>query len=116
MVCLSVRLMYSEDALARIDYLFNTVYPTDDYPGNPKQQKAKRMEAIAEAFYNDHGCKCAISKEECREVVERYHDVYSKDKYQLPALAQYITTQYGVPKPIGSMDELRRVAMVGPSV
>jgi hypothetical protein len=103
----------SEKAFVRMDHLFNSEFPTKEYPTSKKNM---RMEDIAAAFFKDHGCDCSISEEECLAVVERYSNIYARKKYQQADLQTYIANNQGVSNPKGTMDELRRVAMTGPSV
>jgi hypothetical protein len=50
-----------------------------------------------------------------RAVVNRFGDLTNKGKYSQTALVAYIKEQFGVDAS-GSMDELRRLAMLGPSM
>jgi hypothetical protein len=102
----------SDKAFVRMEHLFNSEFPTANYSGS---QKSMRMEDIAAAFFKDHGCDCSISEEECLAVVERYSNIYAKEKYRLTDLQTYVTINHGVSNLKGTMDELRRVAMTGPS-
>jgi hypothetical protein len=98
--------------LSFLKRLFFTTYPASDYPG---KAKSKRMETISEYFHKNHECDCALTLFECRAVVNRFGDLTNKGKYSQTALVAYIKEQFGVDAS-GSMDELRRLAMLGPSM
>jgi hypothetical protein len=88
-----------------------TQYSVSDYPGNSKSQ---RIEDISVAFSNDNGCDCVVDMDECRAMVARYGAIMNKMIYNQSDLVSYIKEQYGVAT-AGSVEELRRFALLGPS-
>jgi hypothetical protein len=95
--------------LDKLEQLF-VEYPASVYPGVAKPQ---RMEAITQAFHQENNC-CENSVEECRALVARYCSIMNKAEMNQDALLSYIKTQFGV-EAKGTIEELRRIALLGPS-
>lgn len=85
------------------------------YPASLYGDRAKtpRMEAITQAFHQENNC-CENSVEECRALVARYCSIMNKAEMNQDALLSYIKTQFGV-EAKGTIEELRRIALLGPS-
>lgn len=96
--------------MSRLDYLFTNEFPSTRYG---KSAKSRRLEDISNSFHADSDCDCDIDLDTCRALVNRYSAIMNKDTFKLPALVTYIEKQFGV-KVKGSIDELRRVALLGP--
>jgi hypothetical protein len=86
-----------------------------EYPASAYGSRAKtpRMEAITQAFHQENNC-CENSVEECRTLVARYCSIMNKAEMNQDALLSYIKTQFGV-EAKGTIEELRRIALLGPS-